>query len=66
MLILKVKQNQGLTLPLEDTFFKKPQGWTILTQHPLSNFFRYLYRRFSARTCFTFRNILVPRNIEQD
>ena len=26
MIILKVKKNQGFTLSLEDTFFKKPQG----------------------------------------
>ena len=27
MIILKVTKNQGFTLSLEDTFFKKPQGW---------------------------------------
>ena len=26
MIILKVKENQGFTLSLEDTFFEKPQG----------------------------------------
>ena len=25
-IILKVTKNQGFTIPLEDTFFKKPQG----------------------------------------
>ena len=26
MITLKVTKNQGFTLPLEDTFFEKPQG----------------------------------------
>ena len=26
MILSKVTKNQGFTLPLEDTFFKKPQG----------------------------------------
>ena len=31
MIILKVTKNQGLTLSLEDTFFKKPQEGVKLT-----------------------------------
>ena len=26
MIMLKVTKNQGFTLPVEDTFFEKPQG----------------------------------------
>ena len=34
MIILKVTKNQGFTLSLEDTFFKKPHGGVKLTPHP--------------------------------
>ena len=30
MIMLKVTKNQGFTLPVEDTFFEKPQGGRVL------------------------------------
>ena len=34
-IILKMTKNQGFTLSLEDTFFKKPQGGSQINPPPL-------------------------------